>query len=34
VFLSLAVISVIAAIGAARLYGLEARAAARHARMP
>jgi sugar phosphate permease len=34
VFLSLALISLIAAIGAARLYGLEARAVARNARMP
>jgi sugar phosphate permease len=34
VFLSLAVISLIAAIGAGRLYGLEARAVARNARMP
>jgi OPA family glycerol-3-phosphate transporter-like MFS transporter len=34
VFLSLAVISLIAAIGAGRLYGLEARAVARKARMP
>jgi sugar phosphate permease len=34
VFLSLAVISLIAAVGAARLYGLEARAVARNARMP
>lgn len=34
VFMALAVISVVAAIGAARLYGLEARAAARAAHMP
>jgi len=34
VFLSLAVISLIAAIGAGRLYGLEARAVARNARLP